>query len=222
MSWRASLDIGELTVGSIIMNTISVGATTILDLGGDATTGINLSGDLTYGIKVSNGALKLHCHNRDSQSYAAEIKYDWQAVTGVAYGVDCTCEIEPGGSTPANRTAGGLRALQGVARLGAGFTATGGTDVGVYAQFCNNGTLNGGSLFPTGIYGLVENGGTWTQVGHLSVAWLDSHLAQTISAGNSYFLNMTNNGTGTPTQFTAAIRIYGGNAITNFLKIDTA
>jgi hypothetical protein len=221
---REQMTIGQLIVNEILMNDRINSDQTIgfnVDPNGndDLTTGFQVTGTVTYAFKANDGALKLHCHDRSSQSYAAEIKYDWQATTGQAFGIDCTCEIEPGGSTPANRTAGGLRAVQGVARVGSGFTITGGTDIGVYGQFCNNGTLNG-TTYPTAIYGLIENGGTYTQVSVLSVAWLDSHLAKTISAGDAYFLNITNNAA--TTVWTAAIHVYGGNNITNFVKIDTA
>jgi len=224
MGWREQVHIGELTVDAIIMsNPIAGGRTASLALDQDAAYGIALTGTYTSnGLKINQGSLKVHVHNQTAQTYCAEFKYDAQNVTGIQYGVDATCEIEPGGSTPASRTSGGLRALQGVARLQAGFTATGGTDIAVYGQFLNLGTLNGASLYPSAGYFIVGNGGTWTQVGVLSVMWLDTHMAQTISAGSSYFLNITHNGTATPTQFTAAIHVYGGNAITNFAKIDTA
>lgn len=225
MARREYFHVGQLEVDELLMNNRLNSDQTIgfnVDPNGNdnLTTGVQVTGTVTYAFKANDGALKLHCHNRSSQSYAAEIKYDWQATTGTAFGIDCTCEIEPGGSTPANRTAGGLRAVQGVARVGSGFTITGGGDIGVYGQFCNNGTMNGASTYPTALYGLIENGGTWTQVGVLSVCWLDSHLAKTISAGNSYFLNITNNAA--TTVWTAAIHVYGGNNITNFVKIDTA
>lgn len=211
MSWREQLNVGELTVNELVMSTRR---------NTDQSTGLNISASgLTYGIKVSDGAQKFHCHNRSTQSYAMEVKYDWQAVTGLAFGIDCTCEIEPGGSTPANRTSGGLRAVQGHARLQTGFTSTGGTDIGVYANFTNLGTINGASTYPTGLYGIIGAGGTWTQVGVLSVAWLDSHLATTPSAGSSYFLNITNNAAAV---WDAAVHVYAGNKITNFVKIDTA
>jgi hypothetical protein len=211
MSWREQLNVGELTVGELIMDTLT---------NEDQSTGLNISASgLTYGIKVSDGALKLHCHNRDTQSYAAEVKYDWQAVTGLAFGLDVTCEIEPGGDTPANRTSGGLRAVQGVARLASGFTATAGGDVGVYASLINEGVYNGSSNYPCAFYGLLQGSGTFTQVGEMSVAWLDSHLDQAISAGSSFFLNITNNG---DTQFDAAINVRAGHNITNLLQIAVA
>ena len=143
---------------------------------------------------IRNGSIKHHFHNQTVSTYALETKYDWQGVTGQAFGHDVTCEIEPGGSTPANRTAGGLRAVQGVARLQTGFTATGGTDIGVYGQFCNLGTVNSTGQ-QVGMYSLIEDGGTWTATGGLYSMWVDSHLDGVISSGSSHLLNITNNGT---------------------------
>lgn len=220
MGWREQVHIGELTVDYLTMSGVAGGKTTGMLLDADVATGLALTGTYTTnGIKVNQGSIKIHLHNQTAQTYCAEFKFDFQKTTGIGYGIDCICEIEPGGSTPASRTAGGLRAVQGVARVGSGFTLTGGTDIAVYAQFANNGTING-TVYPTAMYGLIEAGGTWTKVAVLSVLWLDSHLAATISAGDAYFLNITNNGA--TTIWTAAIHVYAGNGITNLLKIGTA
>jgi len=168
-------------------------------------------------FETQNLQHKIHVHDT-TRTYAVEVKYDYWGVTGLAYGIDVTVEIEPGGGTPASRTAGGLRSVQGVARLGSGFTITGGTDIAIYGQYCNNGTLNGTAYASPG-YFLVEDGGTWTAISGLYGLWIDSHLAQTISSGASYFLNITNNAA---TTWDAAINVYGGNAITNLLRISTA
>jgi len=225
MGWREQVHIGELTVDTLIMSdaTIPGDQNACIAIDKDAAYGIALTGAYTTnGIKVNQGSLKIHLHNQTAQTYCGEFKFDAQGATGIVYGIDVTCEIEPGGSTPASRTSGGLRALQGVARVQTGFTLTGGTDMAVYGQFVNLGTLNGASLYPTVGYFIMGNGGTWTQVGVGSVLWLDTHMAQTVSAGSMYFLNITHNGTATPTTFDAAVHVYGGNAITNLLKIDTA
>jgi len=115
-------------------------------------------------------------------------------------------------------TGGGVRGLQGVARLASGKTATGGTLVGTYGQAANNGTLNGSGIFVVGLYGLIENGGTWTEVGHCAALWLDSHLAKTVSAGQVSMAYISNNGT---THFNQTFYIYGGNAIDLLFAFDT-
>jgi hypothetical protein len=221
MAWREQLNVGELTVNEIILSSVRNSDQTVgfLISSDDLTTGFQVSGDVTYAFKSNNGAMKLHVHNRSTQSYAAEIKYDWQAVTGLAFGIDCTCEVEPGGDTPANRTSGGLRAVQGVARLQSGFTSTAGTEIGVYGSVINEGIYNGGSNYIACLYGLLQGSGTFTQVGEMSVAWLDSHLNQAVSAGSAFFLNITNNGA---TNFDAAINVRAGHNITNLLQISTA
>ena len=201
---------------------LDVGSLRTMTFTGTATSISVTAGTQGYpAIYVRDGSLKIHKHTATTDTYCAEFKFNYQGATAQSFGLDCTCEIEPGGDTPANRTAGGLRAVQGVARVGSGFTLTGGGDSGVYGQFCNNGTING-TVYPSAGYMLIENGGTWTEVGVLSAMWLDSHLNKTISAGASYFLNITNNGESTPTAFDAAVHVYAGNAITNLLKIDTA
>jgi len=227
MGWREQVHIGELTVDALIMSDQAIpgNRTSVIAIDKDAAYGINLTGDYTTNaIKVNQGSVKFHLHNQTAQTYACEIKFDAQNVTGVQYGIDCTCEIEPGGSTPANRTSGGLHAVQGISRLQAGYTLTAGSDPAIYGQFyaVATGVLNGAALYPCAGYLLLGDGGTWTQVGFGQILWLDTHMAQTVSAGSMYMLNMTHNGTGSPTTFDAAVHVYAGNAVTNLLKIDTA
>jgi len=116
-------------------------------------------------------------------------------------------------------TGGGNTAVQGVSRLAATYTATGGSLIGTYGQVANNGTVNGSGIMMAGLYGLIEDGGVYTSVSHLSAAWLDSHLDQTVSAGEVELLYMSNNG---DTTFDQAMYIYAGNKITNLFNINTA
>lgn len=222
MGWREQVHIGELTVDAFIMSdaTIAGDRTTCIKIDKDAEIGISLSGAYTTnGIKVNQGSLKVHLHNQTAQTYNAEFKMDMQNVTGIEFGITETVEIEPGGSTPANRTAGGARGIMSHIRVGSGFTLTGGSDFAVYGQYQNLGTLNGSALYAAAGYLLIGAGGTWTEVAEGEVLWLDSHLASTVSAGSMHFLNITNNGT---TTFDNAINIRAGNKITNLLKISTA
>lgn len=169
-------------------------------------------------IYIRDGSLKLHKHTATTDTYCSELKFNYQGTTSQAYGIDCTCEIEPGGGTPASRTAGGMRAVQGVARVAAGFTITGGADYGIYGQFCNLGTINGTSNAAAG-YFLIEDGGTYTALTSLSCISLDSHLTKVVTSGDSYFVNINNNAAHV---FTSAINVRAGNAITNLLRIETA
>jgi hypothetical protein len=96
---------------------------------------------------------------------------------------------------------------------------TGGSLIGAYGQACNNGTINGSGAMIAGLYGLLEDGGTFTAVSHIAAAWLDTHLTKTIVAGIYDLLYMSNNGS---TTVDNAIFIYAGNKITNLFTIDTA
>jgi len=103
--------------------------------------------------------------------------------------------------------------------LAATYTMTGGSLVGLYGQVSNLGTINGSGAILAELYGLLEDGGTFTAVSHIASAWLDSHLTKTISSGDSELLYMTNNGS---TTLGSAIYLRPGNKITNFMTIDTA
>ena len=223
MGWREQVHIGELTCDVLIFSdqTIPGNRTSVIAIEKDAAYGINLTGAYTTNaIKVNQGSLKVHLHDQTAQRYNAEFKSDAQNVTGLDYGITVGTEIEPGGSTAAPRTAGGTRGIASHTRIGSGFTLTGGGDCAIYGQLQNQGTLNGAALYPSVGYLLLGAGGVFTQVAVLSVLHLDSHLASAISAGNSYFLNITNNGS--VAQWTAAIKVMASNKITNFLEIETA
>ena len=114
-----------------------------------------------------------------------------------------------------------MRAVQGVARIDAANTITGGSVIGVYGQVALNATAvaNGSGVMMAAMYGLIEDGGTYTAVSHLATAWLDSHLTKTVTAGEVEFLYISNNGS---TTFDQVFFIYGGNKITNLFKISTA
>jgi hypothetical protein len=114
-------------------------------------------------------------------------------------------------------TGGGNTAVQGTSRLAATYTATGGSIIGTYGQACNLGTLNGAGIMVAGVYGLIEDGGTWTAVSHVAAGWFDSHLDQTVTAGNKEILYLTNNG---DTTLDSVFFVYPGNKITNLFTID--
>ncbi len=222
MGWREQVHIGELTCDVLIFSdqTIPGNRTAVIAIEKDAAFGIDLTGAYTTnGIKVNQGSLKVHLHDQIAQRYNAEFQSDVQNVTGLDYGITVATEIEPGGSTAAPRTAGGTRGIASHTRIGSGFTLTGGGDCAIYGQLQNQGTLNGAALYPSAGYLLLGAGGVFTQVAVLSVLWLDSHLASAISAGDSYFLDITNNGT---TTWDAAVHVFANGAVTNLLKIDSA
>jgi hypothetical protein len=156
-------------------------------------------------------------HNRPATSGSTvEVRARPSSATAEHFAIDSTLDWRP---TGASVTGGGVRAVQGVARLDAEKTMTGGSITGVYGQVANNGTINGAGVMLSALYGLIEDGGTYTALSHLASCWLDSHLDQAVSAGEIEFLYMSNNG---ETTFDQAIYIYAGNKITNLMKISTA
>ena len=137
------------------------------------------------------------------------------ALTGM--GLDAEIEIRPETSA----TAGYARGAMGVARIASGKTLAGTFyATGLYGQWRADGTVNG-DVFATAIYGIIEDGGTYTAVNHLAALWLDSRLAQTVTSGKKSFISLTNNG---GIEFDNAIYIYGGTAsqgIANLFNFDT-
>lgn len=162
-----------------------------------------------------HGILKVH-HHAATGGYAIEAKSNFNGTTTAHYGITSTVDYEPTGGTA---TAGGVQGLQGVGRLAASMTVTGGSIIGTYGQACNLGTINGSGVMVAGLYGLLEDGGTYTACSHVASLWVDSHLTKTISAGSADLIYATNNGS---TTFNNALYIYAGNKITNLFTIDTA
>ena len=165
-------------------------------------------------FQATDGVCKIH--NRPSTSgYALEVKSEPTIVTGTHFGIETTVD-----GIPSTATSGaGLRGTGGICRLSATYTATSGSYVGAYGQVCNLGTFNGSGLMAAGVYGLIEDGGTYTAVSRVAAGWFDSHLDQTVTAGVADLLYLTNNG---DTVFDNAIEVYAGNKITNLLSINTA
>ena len=165
-------------------------------------------------FQATDGVCKIH--NRPSTSgYALEVKSEPSIVTGTHFGIETTVD-----HIPSTATSGlAVRGVGGIARLKASYTVTTGSLIGSYGQVCNLGTLNGSGVLAAGVYGLVEDGGTWTSVSRVAAGWFDSHLDATVTSGTADLLFLTNNG---DTQFTNAIEIIAGNKITNLLTISTA
>jgi len=137
------------------------------------------------------------------------------AITGM--GIDAECEIRP--ATTA--TGGYARGVMGVCRIETGKTLAGTVGAtGLYGQWRADGTVNG-DVFASAIYGLIEDGGTYTACNHVAALWLDNHLTKTVTAGKKSFVYMTNNG---GIAFDNGFYIYGGTAaqgITNLFNLDT-
>ena len=159
-----------------------------------------------------NGAIRLHNHDTTG-GYALEAKVDFFGTATNHVGVTSTVELEPAGATATNV---GIQGVQGVARLKAANTMTGGSMIGTYGQVCNLGTLNGLGIVGAGLYGLIEDGGVYTSVSHIAALWVDSHLAQTVSSGSAELIFLTNNGA---TTLGNAFYINAGDKITNLFTI---
>lgn len=156
--------------------------------------------------------VKMH-RRPTAEGHAAEVKSEFNATTGSHRCIDSTADWK------ASPTSGVNIGVSGVSRIKSTFTSTGGSLQGVYGQAAVNGTVNGSTVHVNAFYGLIEAGGVYTKVNRVAVAWLDSHLASTITSGSSCFLYITNNGS---TTYDEAIYIYAGNKITNLFTLNTA
>lgn len=177
------------------------------------TTGKYFMWDASDSLFRVNGVTKLF-NRPTTDAFALQVKSEFTDTDAGHNCLEVTADCKA-----ALTTGGGNTAVQGVSRLAATYTATAGTLIGTYGQVCNLGTLNGSGIMLAGLYGLIEDGGVYTAVSHVAAAWLDSHLAKTVTAGESELLYMTNNGATTLKQ---ALYVYAGNKITNLFNINTA
>lgn len=148
-----------------------------------------------------------------TDAFIVQMKSEFTGTATAHNGLDLTVDWKGNGTT-----GGGVRGVQGVARIASTFTLGAASLIGVYGQIANNGTINSASAFGAALYGLIEDGGTWTAVDHFAPLWLDSHLTKTVSAGKMDMAYITNNGT---TAFDDVFYIYGGNKINALFSFDT-
>lgn len=171
---------------------------------GGVTTGKYMKWKSASDYLDVHGYLEVHNH-ATTIGYAIEAKSNFNGTTTQHFGITSTVEYEPTGGTA---TDGGVQGLQGVGRLAASMTMTGGYLIGTYGQACNLGTINGSGVMVAGLYGIVADGGTYTAASHVCSAWLDSHLTKAVG-GEHELLYMSNNGA---VKMDRAIYIYGGTA----------
>lgn len=192
-STKTGLEINGLAV---------IGANNALYAGNTAKTAQNqIRGRLKLDVRPTGGT---------TEDYALQIRSESGKTSGTHWGIDSETHLKATGSTS-------IRGVQGVAVVDATYTDTGGTLIGVYGQARADGAIAGGAGFMAGLYGLIEEGGGAIAASHVASAWLDSHR-NTAVTGEHELLYMTNNGTATMDQ---AIYIYGGNKITNLVKLST-
>lgn len=171
--------------------------------------------DTSDQVRIGSGTCAVKVFNRPTaDAFALQVKSEF---TDTDAGHNCL-EVTADWHPSATATAGGNTAVQGVGRLQASHTMTGGSLIGTYGQVCNLGTMNGAGIMAAGLYGLIEDGGTYTAVGHVAAGWLDSHLARTVTSGSAELLYLTNNGT---TTLNSVFFVYPGNKITNLFTIDS-
>ena len=165
-------------------------------------------------FKTKQGYVKHH-YRPATAGYCVEVKSEPSGVSGNFWGIISTVDAIP--STA--ESALGASAIAGVCRIKSGYTMTGGSLSGSYAQVSIQGTVNGSGCMLAAQYALIEaSSGTLTSVSHMAVSWLDSHLAAAPSSGTLSFQYITNNAAAT---FDNVFYIYAGNKITNLLTIES-
>ena len=145
-------------------------------IGNDEKTGYN---KLTGRTKID--------HRPDAgpmNNYALQVRADILNAAGQQWGIDCEAHLDVDG-------AASIRAVQGVAVVNAGFTATSVSLIGVYGQARADGVVAGNS-FVAALYGLIEASAAIT-AGHVTSCWLDSHQDAAVTGLHS-LLHMSNNG----------------------------
>ena len=185
-----------------------------LTVGGVAvfsSTGALLAGAATkLSQNLIKGRLKLDVRptGGTTEDYALQIRSESAKTSGMHWGIDSETHLKATG-------AASLRGVQGVAVVDATYVATAVTLIGVYGQVRGDGDVAGAS-FMAALYGLVEASAAITAT-HVTSLWLDSHQANAVT-GEHDLLYMSNNGAAVMDQ---AIYVYGGDKITNLLKLST-
>ena len=93
--------------------------------------------------------------------------------------------------------------------------------IGTHGRVMLTGTINADNLIAAGVLGQILDGGTptLTKLSHIAAGWFDSQIGDTITAGSSQLIYLSNNGA---TTLDEAIYIYGNNKITSLFEINTA
>jgi hypothetical protein len=178
----------------------STGSSIIAYIGDILKTGYNkLMGYTKFDYRPTGGG---------TNDYAVQVRSESAKTTGTHWGVDCETHLKATGGTS-------IRSVQGVAVVDATYTATAATIIGLYGQARADGNIAGAS-FLAGLYGLIEASTALTAT-HVTSCWLDSHQAEAVT-GEHDLLYMTNNGAA---QMDQAINVYGNNAITALLSLNT-
>lgn len=189
------------TSNGLIINDLNViGANNALYAGNTAKTAQNqIRGRLKLDVRPTGGT---------TEDYAFQIRSESAKTSGTHWGIDSETHLKATG-------AASIRGVQGVAVVDTSYTLTAGTLIGTYGQARADGTVAGAS-FMAALYGIIGPGAAITAT-HVTSCWLDSHQANTVT-GEHDLLYMSNNGAATMDQ---AIYIYGGDKITNLIRLQT-
>ena len=213
----ASTDTLTVNGASTFNSTITVG---VDDTGYDVifygdTTGKKVTWDASADMLDVDGIMKIHNRPVSTDTYALEVKLDYDQATGVGQGAfQCSTRVYPDGDTTTMIARGGYFQCQ----LHADDTMTDGGMIGLYTQVHNKGTgvLNGAGIVVTSLHTDIADGGTWTAVERVCSLHVDSSLSQTVSSGIYNLLYIQNGGTTTADD---AIAIDGNDKVTALMTL---
>lgn len=178
---------------------------------------VNLTGTTNYiGATAKTGYNRLAGYTKidyrptggGTNSYALQARMEIGGTSGSFIGFDNETHLKATGTAS-------VRGTQGVAVVDATYTATGTTLIGTYGQARADGNV-AGSSFMAGLYGLIEASAAIT-ASHVASIWADSHQANAVT-GEHELIYASNNGAAT---MDSVMYIYGGDKITNLLKLKT-
>jgi hypothetical protein len=179
------------------------------------TTGKKVTWDSSADMLDVDGIMKVHNRPVSTDTYALEVKCDYDQATGVGQGgFQCSTRVYPATDTTAVLARGGYFQCQ----LHADDTMTGGGMTGLYTQVHNNdtGILNGSGIIVRSLHTDIADGGTWTEVSRVCSLHVDSNLAQTVTAGTYNLLFIQNSGTTTAAD---AIAVDGNDKISALMTL---
>ena len=168
-----------------------------------ADTGKKVTWDVSENMLDVDGIMKIHNRPVSTDTYALEVKADYDQASGVGQGAfQCSTRVYPATDTTTVLARGGYFQCQ----LHADDAMTDGGMTALYTQVHNNGTgvLNGAAIKVESLRTDIADGGTWTAVERLCSLHVDSNLSQVITAGDFHLLYISNSGT---TAATSAIKI---------------
>lgn len=192
-------------------NKISTGSTASQIWVKGTTSGKFLKWNVSDSLLDVRGQTKL-IYRPTTADFGVQIKTESTGTTNEHRATDVTADWTANGTT-----AGACIAVGALSRVDATYTLGAGAVIAVEARTQNSGTVNSSSATLSAFRGTILDGGTYTAVNHVSVGWLNSDLAQTISAGRFTMLRMSIIGSTTMNEL---IYVEGSTKVTNFVAFD--